>query len=100
MQQQTKEKQSGERDSYVQWVEVVQKRDGLSSTIYGVDLCQCKRLEECEQECVKGCQRHCEARSITILITKLPEVINFACITQITQTMRAPHRSFINSITY
>lgn len=33
------------------------------------------------------CQRHCEARSITILITKLPEVINFACITQITQTV-------------
>jgi len=49
---------------------------------------------------VGGCQRHCEARSITILITKLPEVINFACITQITQTVRvAPHRSFINSIT-
>lgn len=50
MQQQSKEKQSGERESYVRGVvEEVRKRDGLSSTIYGVDLCQCKRLEEAEQ---------------------------------------------------
>lgn len=59
---------------------------------YEIDGTHARRLDGGETEAggeksgrdYSGCQRHCAAlcaRSITFLITKIPEVINFACIT-------------------